>query len=217
MRYRSIVLAGALVASAAAAQEQKKAADPENSNQPPTADTQQSGDPADPKGYGYGEQPGKEAQGSSAKQSSAPGRAASRTPQDQRPTSGKGEKGTDAAVAGKVVDVSKDRVSVRGEDGSEESLSLTRRTAIFRYGQRIDASRLRPGDEVRASVEQQGDRRVATRITVQSGDSAMQQGTGHGGESVDTPDQAREGIGGRMENTRPEPEKAPPEGPPSGK
>lgn len=215
MRKIPIVLAAALVATAAFAAEEQKPKPPANSNQPPSADSQKS-ETGDPAGYGYGEQPGGEAKDGGAGQASAPGRARSKAPQDERPTSGREAEGKDHAVSGRVTAVAPGRVSVRNEDGKEESLRVTKQTVVLRYGQRIDATRLRPGDEVRASLGGQGAQRVATRITVHGADSAMQQGR-PGGESVDTPDQAREGIGGHMENTRPEPERAGPEGPPTGR
>jgi hypothetical protein len=220
MRTSSIVLAAALVATAAVADEKTKPA--ENTNQPPSADSHEqeskaSKDSKETKGYGYGEQPGQEAKGSSARQASDPERPKSRAPQDQRPSPGGARaQGKGASVAGRIVSVSPESVSVRGEDRKEQSLTVTPGTVVLREGQRIDVSRLRPGDDVRASVERRGQRRVATRITVESGDASMQQGKA-GDQSVDTPDQEREGISGRMEDTRPEPEKGGPEAPPSGR
>jgi hypothetical protein len=211
MPMRSLLLAAALVATAAHAQAQDKPKPAENSNQPPKADTQKD-DPKAPKSYGYGEQPGDEAGKDSARQSSAPGREKSKMPQDQRADSGKaGEKGKDTSVSGQVVEVSPERLSVRGEDQKVQTLAVTEKTVVLREGQRIEVSRLKAGDDVRASVEHRGDQTVATRITVETGDAPMQQGTGSG-ESVDTPDQAREGIGGHIENTHPEPEDQGPEG-----
>jgi hypothetical protein len=202
MRTSSIVLAAALVATAAVADEKTKPA--ENSNQPPTGDSQKQA-PKDPKSYGYGEQPGTEAKRDGAQQASDPDRPKSPMPQDQRASPGGGrEQGKGASVAGRIVSVSPDSVSVRGEDRKVQSLAVTPETVVSREGQRIDVSRLRPGEDVRASVERRGERRIATRITVGSGDAPMQQGT-TGVESVDTPDQEREGIGGHLEPTRPEP------------
>lgn len=204
MLTRSILLAAALVATTAVAQDKPKPA--ENTNQPPTADTQKPEDPKNPDSYGYGEQPGGEAT-RGAKQATHPDRAKSKMPQDQRPTQAGRvpEKPNAASVAGQVVEVSPNSVSVRGDDQKVEQLQLTAATVILREGQPIDASRLRPGDEVRAAVQHRGEQILATRITVESGDAPMQQGTG-GKEPVDTPDQAREGIGGHIENTHPDPE-----------
>jgi Cu/Ag efflux protein CusF len=203
MPMRSMLLAAALVATAAVAQEKPKP--PENSNQPPTADSQKA-DPDAPKSYGYGEQPGDEAGKDSAGQSSDPSRAKSKMPQDQRADSGKaGEKGKDTSVLGQVVTVSPESVSVRGEDKEVQTLAVDEKTVVLREGQRLELSRLQPGDEVRAAVEQRGNQTVATRITVEPGDPAMQQGTG-GKESVDTPGHTREGMGGHIENTHPDPE-----------
>jgi hypothetical protein len=203
MRIRWIVFAAAFVAAAAVADEKQKP--PEKSNQPPTADTQK-GEPQGSKSYGYGEQPGDEATKDSARQASDPDRAKSKMPQDQRASSGAaGEKGKDASVAGQVVTVSPESVSIRGEDRKVQTLAVTAKTVVLREGQRIEVSRLRPGDDVRAAVEHRGKQTVATRITVETGDEAMQQGRGASG-SVDTPDQEREGIGGHIENTHPEPE-----------
>jgi hypothetical protein len=207
MPMRSMLLAAALVATGAVAQAQDKPKPAENSNQPPAADTQKE-DPKAPKSYGYGEQPGDEAGKDSAGQSSDPSRPKSEMPQDQRADSGKaGEKGKETSVLGQVVEVSPERVSVRGEDQKVQTLAVTDKTVVLREGQRIEVSRLKPGDDVRAAVEHRGEQTIATRITVEPGDPAMQQGTG-GKESVDTPDQAREGIGGHIEDTHPDPEPA---------
>jgi Cu/Ag efflux protein CusF len=208
MTLRSMLLAAALVATGAVAQAQgeDKPKPAENSNQPPTADAQK-GDPKRPKSYGYGEQTGDEAGKDSPRQASDPGREKSKMPQDQRADSGKaGAKGgKDLSVSGRIVEVSPERVSVRGEDEKVQTLAVTEKTVVLREGQRIEVSRLKAGDDVRAAVEKRGDQTVATRITVETGDAPMQQGTGSR-ESVDTPDQAREGIGGHIENTHPEPE-----------
>ncbi|HYG66318.1 MAG TPA: hypothetical protein VD838_01615 [Anaeromyxobacteraceae bacterium] len=202
MTIRSMLLAATVLAAAAANAQDKP---PANSNQPPTADTQK-GDPERPKSYGYGEQPGDEAGKDSPKQASDPSRPKSKMPQDQRPESGKaGERGKVASVAGQVVKTSANSVQVRGQDKKVQTLAVTPQTVVLREGQRIDPSRLQPGDEVRAAIEHRGKQTVATRITVETGDPAMQQGRRPGG-SVDTPDQEREGIGGHMENTKPEPQ-----------
>ncbi len=116
------------------------------------------------KGYGYGEQPGREAEG--ARQSGSPARATSKAPQLERAEPG----AKTPEMVGHVVEVGKGTLSIRRDDGKVERLRVTKDTRILRDGQRVALSTIAPGTEVRAGLAG-GKSRVATRIDVGGGEA----------------------------------------------
>lgn len=160
MRWIIVSLAVALAASAAWAQGQ--AQQPEQSADPHAG--QSPDEEQGLKSYGYGEQPGTEAR-SESRQSSERGRARSGAPQDER-RDGAAARGKERTVTGRVVSATARSLSLRGDDRRVHELSVTRETQVLRGGQRVEVGDLRRGEEVRASFDVQGARRVARRISV---------------------------------------------------
>ena len=157
MRLAWIALAAALGAGAG------RAADEQGQTSDPRAGEATGGDT---KGYGYGEQPGREAS-DSARQAGDPERATAKAPQDQR-----AEPGAKApALVGRVVEVGKGTIVIRRDDGKVERLRVTRDTRIVRDGKPVALSTLAPGTEVRAGLAG-GKGRTATRIVVGAGEAA---------------------------------------------
>jgi hypothetical protein len=177
------ILAAALIAVRADAQDTPRAtpaADPHPAEQARPGE--------DIKGYGYGEQPGKS--DTAAKQEAGRDRQESKAPQDERRGAGRtGAAGSATgagarAVSGRIVKVEPDSLSVRSADRRVHRLRLDARTRVLRQGTSVSAGTLQPGEEVQASFDTHGGRRVATTITlVESGANEPPHHTDRGVES----------------------------------
>ena len=69
-------------------------------------------------------------------------------------------------VTGRIADVSKDQVTVKGSDGSPLNLKMTPSTQVTVGGQKGSAGSLQQGEEVRASYTESGGSATAKRIDV---------------------------------------------------
>lgn len=158
-------LAGALVATRGAAEvesQQGKSSDPH----PAAQETRK-----DPKGYGYGEQPGKS--DDAAKQEAGEGRKPSDAPQDDRPARAEPKQARESAtgvsvraVSGEIVKTGERSVSVRDADRRVHELRVDEHTRVLRDGREVPVESLQEGESVRASYDTRGGGRVATTISL---------------------------------------------------
>lgn len=193
-------LAGALVASRGAAEvesQQGKSSDPH----PAAQETRK-----DPKGYGYGEQPGKS--DDAAKQEAGEGRKPSDAPQDERPPRVHGdrsarESATGAAVravSGEIVKTGERSVSVRDADRRVHELRVDEHTRVLRDGREVPVESLQEGESVRASYDTRGGGRVATTISLlEKGAREPPSYTEQGRESGQRQEGAPSGAGRKTE------------------
>jgi hypothetical protein len=96
---------------------------------------------------------------------------------------------------GTVANASEDKITLRRPTGDELELDVRPETSIMRGGQKVDATALSEGAEVRASYVIRGDEKVAERIEVM--------GAGQQGEE-DMPDATRRGPAGSTGDMQPQ-------------
>jgi hypothetical protein len=80
-------------------------------------------------------------------------------------------------VTGRIAEVSKDQVTMKGSEGTPLNLHLTGSTEVTVGGQKGSAGQLKQGDEVRATYAQSGGSATATKIEVQKAAGASSPGT----------------------------------------
>jgi hypothetical protein len=161
-----IPLALALAGAATALAEDRAPAEASQQQGAERSDSK-AGDPAHEKGYGYGTPSGVESNASAGQPTkAAPGSAPQEEAHADSPRGG--ERGAGKMLHGKIAEVSRRALSLRGEAGKVERLQLSARTTVVRDGKAVPVKELRAGEEVRASYEEGKGGLVATQITIVS-------------------------------------------------
>ncbi len=74
---------------------------------------------------------------------------------------------SDQVITGRIADASDKQVVIDSSDGRQQTLSVADQTVVTLGGQESSASSLQPGQDVRASFNEQDGRNVAVKIDAQ--------------------------------------------------